>query len=121
MFGKQHMPAITSDAANHDQVPLLLCVCADYAATRDYVCSLFQAASAAGLVVVAASGNFAYDMRGEQGGTSSLAEPQQQLQQHMPRLAFMHACAAQRRQRLQQPPGLCLASSSLPPVHAPVL
>lgn len=39
--------------------------CADYAATRDYVCGVFQAASAAGLVVVAAAGNYATDLRGE--------------------------------------------------------
>jgi hypothetical protein len=44
--------------------------------------------------VVAASGNYASDMRGEQGGTSSLAEPQQQLQQHMPRLALMQRAAS---------------------------
>ncbi|KAF6259725.1 peptidase S8/S53 domain-containing protein [Scenedesmus sp. NREL 46B-D3] len=36
----------------------------DYAATREYVCGVFQAASAAGLVVVAAAGNYASDMRG---------------------------------------------------------
>ncbi|WIA36981.1 hypothetical protein OEZ86_008218 [Tetradesmus obliquus] len=35
----------------------------DYAATRDYVCGVFQAASAAGLVVVAAAGNYATDLR----------------------------------------------------------
>jgi hypothetical protein len=72
-------------------LPLLpaAAVSSDYAATLDYVCGVFQAASAAGLVVVAAAGNYASDLRGE-------AQPLQlQLHYHAafssfkPRLAWV--------------------------------
>jgi hypothetical protein len=52
---------------------LVLPVCADYQATFDLVCEVFKRASGAGIMVTAAAGNYAMDVRGK--GNAERPEP----------------------------------------------